>query len=268
MTDSYFLAGRFGAATRLSPKALRLYAEQGLLVPAYVDPTTGYRYYAAEQAGRARLIARLRRMGLSIARIARLIELEPDVRLAELRAWLEAQTKRLEQHNELVEAIARQSNGGSDPLVAAVRVRDVAPSKIVYRQGHVTVDALDAFTESTEAEIRTYLAESGKRDGGPMTLHFHEPVNHDGKGHIEVAISYEGSLEPSGDLRIRLQPPGREAFLPVFEAYETFPSVLRVYDAIEAWFEQSVDLSCFGSPYEIYPGSDGARFDVAYPIVT
>ena len=31
------------------------YAEQGLLVPAHVDPVTGYRYYAAEQAGRARL---------------------------------------------------------------------------------------------------------------------------------------------------------------------------------------------------------------------
>ncbi|MBD9649578.1 MerR family transcriptional regulator [Ensifer sp. ENS09] len=141
MTDSYFLAGRFGAATRLSPKALRLYAEQGLLVPAHVDPITGYRYYAATQASRARLIARLRQLGLPIARIARLIDLQPDVRLTELRAWLEVQSKRLEDQRELVEAIIRQSSGGDDPLVMAVAVRDVAPSKIVYRQNHVTVDA-------------------------------------------------------------------------------------------------------------------------------
>lgn len=266
MTDSYFLAGRFGAATRLSPKALRLYAEQGLLVPAHVDPATGYRYYAAEQAGRARLIARLRQLGLPIARIARLIELKPDARLAELRAWLEVQTKRLEEQAELVNAIARQSRGGKDPLVDAVRIRDVAASKVIYRQGHVTVDALDAFAESAEAEIRTYLAQSDRGDGGPMTLHFHEPVNHDGQGLVEVAIRYDGSLEPSGDLRIRLQAPGREAFLPVPEAHEAFPAVLRVYDAIETWFEQDNELNCFGSPYEIYPGSGGARFDVAYPI--
>lgn len=267
MADSFFLAGRFGAATRLSPKALRLYAEQGLLVPAHVDPVTGYRYYAAEQAGRARLIARLRQLGLPIARIARLIELQPEVRLAELRAWLEVQTKRLEEQSELVQAIFRQSSGGDDPLIKAVRVRDTAPSKIVYRQGHVTVDALDAFTESAEAAIRSYLALCGKDDDGPMTLHFHEPVNHDGKGLVEVAIGYTGSLEPSGDLRMRLQPAGREAFLPVSETFETFPAVLRVYDAIEAWFEHSNDLNCFGSPYEIYPGSGDARFDVAYPIV-
>jgi DNA-binding transcriptional MerR regulator len=35
------LAGEFGAAARLSPKALRLYAEQGLLPPAEIDPATG-----------------------------------------------------------------------------------------------------------------------------------------------------------------------------------------------------------------------------------
>ncbi|OCO98729.1 MULTISPECIES: MerR family transcriptional regulator [unclassified Ensifer] len=267
MTDSYFLPGRFGAATRLSPKALRLYAEQGLLVPAHVDPATGYRYYAAAQAGRARLIARLRQLGLPIARIARLIELPPEARLAELHAWLEVQTKRLEEQSELVEAIVRQSSGGDDPLIGAVRVRDVAASKLVYRQGHVSVDALEAFTQSAEAEIRAYLARCGKSDSGPMTLHFHEPVNHDGKGLVEVALPYSGSLEPSGDLRIRFQPEGREAYLAVPETLETFPMVLRVYDAIETWFEQSSDLNCFGSPYETYPGSGDARFDVAYPIV-
>ena len=38
--------GAFAKAARLSPKALRLYDELGLLPPARVDPATGYRYYA------------------------------------------------------------------------------------------------------------------------------------------------------------------------------------------------------------------------------
>ena len=51
----YLLAGEFGAAAWLSPKALRLYADQGLLLPARVDPATGYRYDAPDQLPRARL---------------------------------------------------------------------------------------------------------------------------------------------------------------------------------------------------------------------
>src|SRR5687767_7290294 len=84
VTDGYLLAGRFGAAARLSPKALRLYAEQGLLVPARVDPATGYRYYAREQVPLARLIARLRQLGLPVARIGRLVTLSPEAMVLEL----------------------------------------------------------------------------------------------------------------------------------------------------------------------------------------
>jgi PPM family protein phosphatase len=34
--------GAFAKASRLSPKALRLYDELGLLVPALTDPLSGY----------------------------------------------------------------------------------------------------------------------------------------------------------------------------------------------------------------------------------
>ena len=55
--------GAFARASRLSPKALRLYDEIGLLPPARVDPATGYRCYAPAQLERARLVAWLRRLG-------------------------------------------------------------------------------------------------------------------------------------------------------------------------------------------------------------
>ena len=49
--------GQFAAASQLSHKALRLYAERGLLSPAWVDPDSGYRYYRTEQLRSATLIA-------------------------------------------------------------------------------------------------------------------------------------------------------------------------------------------------------------------
>jgi DNA-binding transcriptional MerR regulator len=44
--------GEFARLSRLSPKALRLYDELGLLVPAEVDAETGYRWYADTQLER------------------------------------------------------------------------------------------------------------------------------------------------------------------------------------------------------------------------
>ncbi|WP_369203489.1 MerR family transcriptional regulator [Streptomyces sp. PU-14G] len=67
--------GAFAKASRLSPKALRLYDELGLLTPERVDPVSGYRLYAPAQLERARLVAWLRRLGMPLARIRRVCEL-------------------------------------------------------------------------------------------------------------------------------------------------------------------------------------------------
>jgi protein phosphatase len=67
--------GAFARAARLSPKALRLYDELGLLRPVKVDPASGYRYYSPDQLDRAWLVAWLRRLGMPLARIARVVAL-------------------------------------------------------------------------------------------------------------------------------------------------------------------------------------------------
>ncbi|QFQ96991.1 MerR family transcriptional regulator [Streptomyces phaeolivaceus] len=87
--------GAFAKASRLSPKALRLYDELDLLRPARVDPDTGYRYYAAEQLEQARLVAWLRRLGMPLARIRTVCALEPGPAAREIRAYwagVEAET--------------------------------------------------------------------------------------------------------------------------------------------------------------------------------
>lgn len=66
--------GQFASLTWLSPKALRLYQSQGLLEPAEIDPSSGYRYYAPSQIALARRISLLRRAGVSLAEIAAFLE--------------------------------------------------------------------------------------------------------------------------------------------------------------------------------------------------
>lgn len=57
--------------TKLS--VLRHYDKEGLLIPAYVDPITGYRHYTAEQADIFRRISALKRAGFSLAEIRRML---------------------------------------------------------------------------------------------------------------------------------------------------------------------------------------------------
>ena len=266
MRDSFLLAGRFAATTRLSPKALRLYAEQGLLTPAHIDPSTGYRYYTVGQLPRARMIARLRLLGLPVARVGQLVEMSPAERAVQLRCWLTAQNERLAEQTELVETMVRQDLGDVAALTSAIATRARLATKIIYRQQNIAIEALDSFMAQAEADARAHLKANDLSADGPMSVLFRDIVTHESEALVEVAVAYEGSVEPAGDLRLRLQPARREIFLPVPAAYEDFPLVLRVYDALETWLDAHGDLACTDSPFETYPGTGGARFDVAYPI--
>lgn len=58
VSDGSMSIGAFSRASFLSVKALRAYHEAGLLVPARVDPSTGYRTYHATQLTDAAVIHR------------------------------------------------------------------------------------------------------------------------------------------------------------------------------------------------------------------
>ncbi|MYS85901.1 MerR family transcriptional regulator [Embleya scabrispora] len=61
--------GDFARATGLTVKALRWYDEQGVLVPADVDPHTRYRRYTVGQLEQAGLVRALRAAGVPLAAI-------------------------------------------------------------------------------------------------------------------------------------------------------------------------------------------------------
>jgi DNA-binding transcriptional MerR regulator len=62
--------GMFSKMNRVTVKALRYYDETGLLIPAYIDDFTGYRYYTSDQLPVLHQILALRQMGFTIEEIA------------------------------------------------------------------------------------------------------------------------------------------------------------------------------------------------------
>jgi DNA-binding transcriptional MerR regulator len=78
--DPLMSIGVFSTATLVSIKALRLYHEQGLLVPAWIDPTTSYRSYRVSQLADAQVIKRLRDLDVPLAGVAEVVRArDPEV---------------------------------------------------------------------------------------------------------------------------------------------------------------------------------------------
>lgn len=118
------------AARRLgvSAKALRLYEQRGLVAP--VRTAAGWRAYGAEEMARAREIAVLRALGLSLAQTARVLEGDPsDLQpaLAAHQAALEAQARQLAGVVDKVRELRAQLIDGQAPAAGEL-MRLVEPA--------------------------------------------------------------------------------------------------------------------------------------------
>jgi DNA-binding transcriptional MerR regulator len=73
VSDGLLPIGMFSRASLLSIKTLRAYHEAGILVPAQVDPFTGYRMYTADQLADAAIVRRLRALDLPLEQVREVI---------------------------------------------------------------------------------------------------------------------------------------------------------------------------------------------------
>ncbi|MFD7654286.1 MerR family transcriptional regulator [Actinosynnema sp. NPDC059797] len=113
--------GAFARLSRLTPKALRLYDELGLLTPARVDPRSGYRFYAPDQLDRARLVAWLRRLGMPLDRIRQVCALDPaDVADAVRAYWVRVESDHAARR-DLAAFLVAQLSGKDDTMSLALR---------------------------------------------------------------------------------------------------------------------------------------------------
>jgi DNA-binding transcriptional MerR regulator len=108
------------AAERLgiSPKALRLYEQRGLLLP--VRTGAGWRTYGPHEMARAGEIAALRALGLSLAQVARVLAGEPgelEAALAQHQARLEGEIRRLAETVATVRGLRSGLVDGRPPQI-------------------------------------------------------------------------------------------------------------------------------------------------------
>ncbi|NGO73576.1 MerR family transcriptional regulator [Streptomyces boncukensis] len=118
--------GAFAHASRLSPKALRLYDGLGLLPPAYVDPASGYRYYAPDQLARARLVAWLRRVGMPLARIRDVCAMEGAEAASAVRAYWDGVEADTALRRDLAASLVDHLSGRDTTMTQTVDIQYAA----------------------------------------------------------------------------------------------------------------------------------------------
>ena len=71
-SGTLYKIGVFAAMNHVTVKALRFYEEQGLLMPALIQPANGYRYYTLSQMAVLHQITALKLAGFMLEEISRI----------------------------------------------------------------------------------------------------------------------------------------------------------------------------------------------------
>lgn len=210
MTRRLLTIGRFAQLTGLSVRALRLYDELGLLRPDTVDGSSGYRYYASDQFGRAELILRLRRLDVPLERIGLFLAAGDSGREAILHQHEQQLRERIDTARQALKAteeLARELTmpAPAAPVPATPMERKTLPDQPVMRVRWTLPE-----TPEEEYPLGRFFAEIGgvierqglRPAGPPYCICYPDGAEEgmvDGEAGIPVAAAgvAEGNVEPA-----------------------------------------------------------------------
>jgi DNA-binding transcriptional MerR regulator len=222
--------GDFSRMTHLSVKALRHYHDMGVLVPAAIDPFSGYRSYDTGQVPTAQVIRRLRDLNMPLDQIRAVLEAS-DVgeRNQEIVAHLERMERQLQQTQTAVAGLRALLAG---PAVRpAVEVRAIpAVTALAVRETVAVADApawgMDAFGSLAQTLAASGLAASGY-PGALFPNEYFEAER--GELTLFVPVLGEGAADPGGPVRL-LEIPAAEVAVMVHEG--AADDIDRTYGAL------------------------------------
>lgn len=235
--------GEFARRSRLSPKALRLYDELGLLTPVRVDDSTGYRFYIADQLERARLVAALRQLQMPLAEIKAILELDPAAaagRIADYWARVEVDhSARQRLAGYLVDRIS-----GKRSIMYEVDTREMPSRSVLCLKRNVT--GWDEAWALGKEFVGLLSSRPPSRMDGPEGAAFciyWSQISDDSDGPLEwcIPVPDERAEELAGhypELSLRSEPAHREAFVHLGPGLQVSPAQWQlVSESMQAWAE-------------------------------
>jgi len=200
--------GEFSRASYLTIKTLRHYHDVGLLEPAQVDGSSGYRYYGADQIATAQTIRRLRELEMPVEQVKGVLRAaDAGERNALIAAHLERMEKQLERTTASVaslRALLQEPEGA-----IAVEFRAVPPTPALSISAVVRLDALVSWWTAAFDELTETLTANGLRPAGTSGALYAQEVFEQAHGEVVVFVPVTERITAAGRVR-PLTVPGAE----------------------------------------------------------
>ncbi len=234
-----FGIGEFSKLAQVTVKALRLYDERGLLVPARVDRSSGYRFYSARQLPRLQRILALKDLGLTLQEIGDLLDEEPG--LVEIRGLLQLRRAQLEREIAdgrmrlaRVEAYLARIEREGDMPAYDVTIKS-APALRVAALRDTVPHYPDI--ERLFGELCGFLGSSRLPFIGPPLALYHDGEYREQDVDIEVAAPIAGSLP--GHPRVRERELPAEPCLACTVLHGPYEELRHAHAALLGWVESN-----------------------------
>jgi DNA-binding transcriptional MerR regulator len=225
--------GDFSRMTYLSVKALRHYHDVGVLEPAQIDPSSGYRSYLPNQVGVAQMIRRLRDLGMPLDEVKTILQ-APDeqTRDATLVAHLQRMEEQLAQTQQTVASLRTLLQRPQDPLKVERRFIEATPA-IAISEHLQAAEAVAWWMQSFRLLHKTITSYDARRSGPDGAL-FPEEFFADEAGEVTVFVPvdrFTDAFLPEGVRTTTV--PAVSAAVTVHDG--PFGDLDRTYGALGTW---------------------------------
>ena len=185
--------GEFSKMTYLSVKALRHYHDVGLLEPADVDASSGYRRYTADQVATAQAIRRFRDLDMPIERVRAVLE-APDTesRNEAILEHLRAMQAQLERTQVTVASLTALLEHPGLTVPPDVQHRHLPPTTAVGLDDIVGFDDSTAWLEAAFERLHAELDRDGRAPTGPDGALYPDEFFEAGAGRVVAFVPVAG----------------------------------------------------------------------------
>jgi DNA-binding transcriptional MerR regulator len=222
--------GMFSRASSISVRTLRNYHEQGLLVPAAIDPTTGYRYYTVDQLTDALAIVRLRDLQVPLAKVHEILRRRDPGFTATLLA---SHRTTMEEQLREAERIVSLLDQDISTLATPVHLITTEPRTILSCRADVAVAAVWDWIGRTVDRLYDVAGERAHPADPPGALYVPELSEDDHETVTALVPLSEAFLVPASaaDVEIGYLPAVGAAVLSHTDGFDTIADTYRLLGA-------------------------------------
>ncbi|HML49958.1 MAG TPA: GyrI-like domain-containing protein [Propionicimonas sp.] len=245
--------GRFSRVTRLSVKALRRYADEGLLVPAHIDASSGYRYYTYEQARDAELIRVLRSLDVPLSDIQRALQATDRQSFLTILSEHELRIQSELAHQQRMLGFLRQLINNEGVLMPYdISIKQTPAHFAAVVRADATAATMADTVGAGFAAAAAAIQASGAAFAGPPFFSMATPPD-DEPAEIEVGFPVATAFTDRDGV-IGVEVPAMVVAAAIHRG--PYDQAGPVYQAIEAWI-QAHGHAGVGAPREVYLNSPG-----------